>query len=414
VTPRIESGTEEAVAPVAAEGTRLRITKLVVHRVSAPLEAPYRWSAGTYPGVSKGIVEVHTDEGIVGLGELPDAELADLVERKLAQDLVGADPLNVEECFRCAVPELIALRNTHGFEPLRAFGGIEIALWDIKGKALGVPLHVLLGGAARTDVAFTEYFAFRDAGLVQGESTPLEVARYCARMREEHGSTSFEGKVGVKDLSTELDMVRQVRSAIGDDAMLRLDANMGWSPATARRALRALEPYGIANVEEPVGDLRALAKLRRHSPIPFSSHDPDVRLAAELGVPDAIVLNLASLGGIRETVKLIAACEAFGIGFWFYSGDTGIGTAAYLQVSAALPYLEQPHQSLLRWYVDDVIAEGPFRPKNGVVPVPEGPGLGVTLDPAALARCKERFEREGALRQFGNGERVRYSRLPRQ
>jgi glucarate dehydratase len=92
-----------------------------------------------------------------------------------------------------------------------------------------------------------------------------------------------------------------------------------------------------------------------------------------------------------------------GVGFWFYSGDSGVATAAYIQVSAALPYLAQAHQSLLRWYVDDVIAGGPFRPKKDVVPVPEGPGLGIELDPDGLGRCAEDFARNGELSQLDPG-----------
>lgn len=393
----------------------MKITDVLVHRVNVPLQAPYRWAAGVYEGVSKGIIEVLTDEGVVGLGELPNAELCDLVESHHRPRLVGADPFNLDECSRRCVPETAALRATHDQGPLRAFAGIEIALWDIKGKALGVPVHTLLGGACRYEIAFSEYFAFRlPSGDVAGENDPVDVARYCARMREEHGSTVFEGKVAVFELATEIELVREVRAAIGSDAVLRLDANQGWSLPTARRALAALEPYDIANIEDPVGGLREMAKLRQHTPISISTHETDLGLAVEQGVPDAFVLNLAALGGILETVKFIAACEALGFGFWFYSGDAGVATAAYLQVSAALPYLEQPHQSLLRWYTDDVIAGGAFRPEKGVVSIPSGPGLGVELDPDGLSRCKERYMREGPVNQLGVPGELAYPRRPRQ
>ena len=96
------------------------------------------------------------------------------------------------------------------------------------------------------------------------------------------------------------------------------------------------------------------------------------------------------------TRRFIAACEQAGVGFWFYSGDFGIATAAYLHIAAATPYLERPSQSLLRWTADDVIVGGPFSPERGVVEVPTRPGLGVELDEAALARCVERHAREGA------------------
>ena len=129
--------------------------------------------------------------------------------------------------------------------------------------------------------------------------------------------------------------------------------------------------------------------------------------AEDFGVPDFYVLNIVELGGIRRTVEFVRACEQFGIGFWFHSGDTGVASAAYLQLSAALEPIREPSQALFHWYADDVIAEGPFSPQRGVLPVPDGPGLGVSLDQVALARCHERFLAEGGdgLRVVDLGER---------
>jgi glucarate dehydratase len=105
-----------------------------------------------------------------------------------------------------------------------------------------------------------------------------------------------------------------------------------------------------------------MAKLRMHSEVPFSTHAADLPRALALGVPDSFVLNLTALGGIERTVRFIAACEATGVDFSFYSGETGVGTAAYLHVGASEPHLHIPSQSLLRWYADDVIEGGPFQP----------------------------------------------------
>jgi glucarate dehydratase len=391
------------------------IAEVRIHRVNIPLDAPYRWSPGLYFGASKGIVEVVTESGHVGIGEIADVDACDAFERDQAPRLVGANAMDLEGCRRLCVPEITALKNTHGLGPIRAFAAIELALWDIKGQVLGVPIHMLLGGLARTEVSFSEYFAFRPPGSdAPGERTPVAVARYCARMREEHGSTVFEGKVGLSDPTAELAMVKEVRAAVGDDATLRLDANAGWDPLTARRMVRALAPLEIANIEDPASSYRAMAKLRRHTDIPFSGHVPDLPLAVELGVPDTIVLNTMSLGGLRETVAFVDACEAMDVGFWCYSGDSAIGTTAYLHMSAALPYMEQPHQSLLRWYIDDVIDGGPLSPENGVLAVPMAPGLGVRLDRERLQRAADDFQTNGVITQLGiPGDRF-YPRLRRQ
>ncbi len=151
-----------------------------------------------------------------------------------------------------------------------------------------------------------------------------------------------------------------------------------------------------------------MAELRRSTSIPFSAHTPDPERAASLGAPDTLVVGLGPFGGIAGTRRFIAACERAGVGFWFYSGDFGIATAAYLHIAAATPYLERPSQSLLRWTADDVIAGGPFSPERGVVEVPASPGLGVELDEEALARCVERHAREGAYDFYAGPPLPRY------
>lgn len=389
----------------------MHITSINVHKVNLPLVTGFRWASGVYFGATKGIVEVHTDEGIVGLGEVSTVEHADIVAREFAPRLKGVDPFNLDDCYRRCIPEIRTLLNTHDAGLVKAFGGVEIALWDIKGKALNLPIYALFGGPVRRAIGFSEYFALRVPGATEpGESTPLEVARYCARMRQQFGSTLFEGKVGVLDLDTEIQMVKEVRAAIGPDATLRLDANNSWPINTARKALARLEPFNIANIEDPAPTFFDMAKLRQHSAIPFSSHFPDLRMAAELGVPDTFVLNVMALGGIRETVKFISACEVMGVGFWFYSGESAVGTAAYMQLAAAVPYLSQAGQSLLRWYADDVIAE-PIQPKANAYPIPDGPGLGIALDPQALERCKQRYERDGVISQLGGPGETHYRRF---
>ena len=379
----------------------MQITDILVHKVNLPLVTGYRWASGVYLGATKGIIEVHTDAGIVGWGEVATVEQADIVAHEFAPRLNDVDPSNIDDCCRRCLPEIRTLLNTHDAGLVKVFGGLELALWDIKGKALNLPIYSLLGGPVRRQIGFSEYFALRVPSATEtGESTPLEVARYCARMREIHGSMIFEGKVGVLDLDTEIEMVKEVRAAIGPDATLRLDANNSWPLNTARKALARLKPFDIANIEDPAPTFHDMAKLRQHSAIPFSSHLPDLRLAVELGVPDTFVLNVMSLGGLRETMKFISACEIMGVGFWFYSGESAVGTAAYMHLAAAIPYLSQPGQSLFRWYADDVVAEL-IQPQANAVPIPDGPGLGITPDPQALARCKARYERDGVISQLG-------------
>jgi len=379
----------------------MKITAIRATPVNIPLEAPFFWSVGIYPGTSKTIIEVETDEGIVGLGEAPSWDCADVINRHMGPLLIGRDPIDIAGCEMTCVPEWRVVQNTDDASVVKAFGGIEIALWDIRGKAWDKPLYELLGGAVRKAIPFTEYFAYRvEKGGCGGEMSAEAVVDYCLKMRDKHGSTMFEGKLSVGDPFLEVATVKLMRARLGDKAMIRLDANMSWSLSTARQILREIEPFNVRNYEDPVATFEEMAQLRRHSAIPFSTHIPDLRRAVALGTPDNIVTNFAVLGGIRRTVRFIGACEAMGVGFWCYSGDAGVCTAAYLHMVAATEWMHEPSQALLRWQTDDVIEEGPFKPVKNAVVVPEGPGLGVTLAPKAFKRCHERFVNDGPINHF--------------
>ena len=324
--------------------------------------------------------------------------------------LIGLDVRNLAEAERRLVPGMRYTPWGNVMAARRVFGGIEMALWDARGKIEGVPLHLLLGGAVRTEIPHSEYFSYRHPGPDHpGEASPLEIARYCARMIEDHGATIFEGKMGTVGLDEEIAMVREVRAAIGDRP-LRLDANGGWTVPTAREALRRVSSFDIQWFEEPVETYEEMAALRQHSDIAFSAHAIDLPKAVRLGAPDAIVTNVNEHGGIRRTVEFIRACEAFDVGFRFHSGETGIASAAYLHLSAALEHVRDASQTLFRWYADDVIEGGPFLLNNGVVHVPEGPGLGVELDRKALRCCHERYLADGpfpAANRGGYGDSFR-------
>jgi glucarate dehydratase len=381
-----------------------RIARIEAWPANAPLEATYLMSTGTVPGISRTIVRVTTDDGVVGLGESASTADADQLLGELGASFVGRDTDAVRDELAGAPLPTPTHRNDGQVVIHRPETGVEIALWDIAAREADVPLHRLFGEQCRSEVAFSEYFAYR----VGGEQTPADIASFCARMAEEHGSWAFEGKVAVSPLEQDIRMVKEIRAAVGSEPKLRLDANMGWTPATARTALGLLEPFEIDNLEEPVASFADMADLRQSTAIPFSAHTPDVEEAARLGAPDTLVVGVGPFGGIGGTRRFIAACEEAGVNFWFYSGDFGIATAAYLQMAAATPALEGPSQSLLRWTTDDVIEGGVFSPSGGVLAVPSGPGLGVELDEPALRRCVERYAREGAYEFYTGGPVPRY------
>ncbi|MEN0134577.1 MAG: mandelate racemase/muconate lactonizing enzyme family protein [Rhodococcus sp. (in: high G+C Gram-positive bacteria)] len=392
----------------------MKITSIKATPINVPLSPGYVWSVGNAHGYSSTIIEVTTDEGIVGLGETPSPAYAALIESELAPVLEGLDPFDIATAEQSAMPELRSGLNFMDASLARAFGGIEIALWDIKAKALDVPLYQLLGGAVRRDIQFTEFFGYR---VGPGDEPVLNstdaLVDYCVQMKETHGSTIFEGKVGFLSAREDVAMLTALREALGPDVQIRLDANYGWSLQTARSVVRELEDLQISNIEDPVLGYENMTRLREHTWIPFSTHEINLPRAVELGSPDAFVANFASLGGIRETMRFASACDVMGRDFWGYSGDAGVMTSAYLHLSAALPSMRQPHQSLGRLTPLGVTAENVLKPRNNVVTVPEGPGLGVSIDPAALQQLHQLYLDEGASVSISRGKQGLFNRLPR-
>ena len=362
--------------------------------------------------MTKTVIQVRTEHGVTGLGECADGDQA-LAVMTMAQRLIGCDVRDINAARARCVPAMAYSSWANVTAARRVFGGLEMAFWDARGKAEGRSVADLMGGAVRTKIPLTEYFSYRLAGPHEpGENSPIDVARYCARMIEQHGSQIFEGKVGTVGLDQEVRMVAEIRQAIGQRP-LYLDANGTWSVPTARAALRALAPYDLTWFEEPCETYEEMAALRAHSDISFSAHAIDLPKAARLGCPDAIVTNSNEHGGLQGTSDFIAACAAMGVGFRFHSGETGIASAAYMHLTASHSHVGGASQTLLRWYGDDVIEGGPHEVRDGVATLPAGPGLGVHLDPKALARCHERYLTEGSFPSgdpwLGYGEGFRKS-----
>jgi glucarate dehydratase len=196
----------------------MKITTVTVTPVNIPLETPIFWTGGYYPGTSKAIVEIGTDEGLTGLGEAPSAHLATVIE-SFAPRIIGKDPLDIAGIENVCIPPWQIVQNTDDSSCVTAFGGLEIALWDLRGKIWNQPLYQLLGGAVRKEIPFTEYFSYRvEQNGVGGEMTPQAVADYCLRMQAEHGATFFEGKLILGNPRLEIETVKVLRSDSGATA----------------------------------------------------------------------------------------------------------------------------------------------------------------------------------------------------
>ncbi len=363
----------------------MKITAIRATPVLIPLEAPYVWSYGVLDGFTKCVVEVETDQGLTGIAEAPSHASAPVIAR-MAEALVGRDALDIAGLARRVLPSMPAAHSVTDYATRSAWGAIEIALWDLRGKLWDQPVANLLGGIQRDRIPFTDYFGYRlPQDGIGGEATIAQLVDYCLSLRADHGTTYFEGKISDPDLNANVRLVHALRDALGPDAMLRIDSNQAFSLPSALYLAPAFHEARVRNWEDPTPDWTAMRKLRAHTPIPFSGHNTDLGKAVAYGVPDAIVSDVAGLGGFAAMMRFVSACAGAGVDFWCYSGGSGLETAAYLQACAAHPHIREPNQSLLRWQPFDVIAEGPFSPRDNHLDLPHGPGLGVTLDADRLA-----------------------------
>jgi glucarate dehydratase len=386
------SDTSDPIRVTRAHGDA-RIQRIVATPVNVPMVAPYRFSFGTLASFTTTIVEVTDSDGVTGIGEAPHGDLSRVVDRH-AQRLAGRSIHDLNDHARRCVGETGFSMWADAAADRRAYGAIELALVDLQARRAGVRVVDLLGGPIRDRVEFTEYFAFR----VGRDETPSQVVDHCVTMAADHGSRAFEGKLGVLDPVGELAMVDELVRTLGPGAVQRLDANGAYTVATARQVIPRLAVAGVGWLEDPCRTLDEVERLRADgAPISFSTHEADLVRAARRGVPDGICVDVSELGGIRAAHSFAQACGRLGVDFWCYSGDAGVMTAAYLHLSAAEPSMIRPHQSLFEFTADVAIEQGRFRPVGDHLTIPDGPGLGVTIDRGALARMHQRFVDEGSM-----------------
>jgi len=383
----------------------MKIRAIRATPILVPLEAPYLWSYGALDGFTKTVVEVETTDGVVGIGEAPSHGSAAIIGA-WAERLTGLDPLDIAGLERRVLPSMPFAHSVTDHATRGAWGGLEIALWDLRGKLWGQPVANLLGGIHRREIPFTDYFSYRLAEAGKGgEQSIGAVVDYCLGLREAHGTTWFEGKVSDPDLGANIRLVQALRLALGPDAMLRIDSNQAFSLPSCVYLAPAFEEAGVRNWEDPTPDWTAMRRLRGRTTIPFSGHNTDIGKAVAYGVPDAIVSDVAGLGGFAAALRFVSACAGAGVDFWCYSGGSGLETAAYLHLCAAHPHIREPNQSLLRQQPFDVIAEGPWVPKNNHLALPEGPGLGVTLDRDRLKYCARLLQERGVPNKYLDPDR---------
>jgi L-alanine-DL-glutamate epimerase-like enolase superfamily enzyme len=377
----------------------MKVTGVDVHVVSVPFTHPETWRFGRMWGLTNAIVEVHTDEGITGVGEVPGSPLIKLVVDALEATIpwiVGEDPMRVNSFLQRASD-----RGWHHYPYLgnAATAAIEMALWDICGKACGCPVHQFFGGMETENVPFYWFIGVDDR-------TP-ETARAQAREGVDRGFKTVYIKIGF-DLDNDIALARAIKDEVGADVAVRVDANEAWSVFEAVDALRRFEDVGVECVEQPIDmhDIAGMADLRRGTRVRIAANQsawlpsqvPQV-LSQRAG--DMVVTDPHQLGGLVAFHNAATMCQTAGIPIVKHAfADLAITTIATAHVLATLPSPQYGHQQFLTFLVHDLVSE-PVRFVDGAIAVPTGPGLGIELDRDALSFYGEIFEKYGEFEGYG-------------
>jgi len=369
----------------------LTISSVLAIPLTAAMQAGTRTSQGVYDKVSIVLVELRTSDGVVGhgecLGRFGASAYAGFINEVLAPLLVGQSAFDIRRHW---LRMRAALTGRAGGILIEAIAGVDIALWDVVGKALGQPVHRLLGGMGRTTVdCYASSINWADPAQMQAQ-THTVVAM---------GFKAIKVKLGTP-VRQAIEAATRVRAAAGDDMRLGVDANWAYTLDEAVTVGHALHDLGYWFFEEPIvpEDVAGYAHLRRSLAIMLAAGESDytVAHAAQL-LKDRLVgiiqPDVARAGGISETRDIATLAHAFHVGYAPHVGWSGaVCVAASLHLAAAMPAFTSFECMFIGNPLRDELATQPIgaatRLVDGQLAVPQGPGLGITIDMDAVARYR--------------------------
>jgi len=377
----------------------MKVTGVKATILAIPNKEIYYYSQGADAGVNSVLVEVETDAGITGIGEAcgdRSAEAIASIVNEAGRAAMGLSPFDIELFLH-------RFYRQGKWDDMRRFAnqalaGVEMALWDIVGKACDQPVHRLLGGKFHDRISCF--------GFLQGND-PEKLAAD-ARMWQERGFAVIYMKVG---LGRQLDLacVEAVRRALGNETRLRIDPNQAWQVGEAVQMLHELAQYDIDFVEQPVywADMDGMAHIRKSVPMSlaidqgcFTEHE--AMAAVQKQAADVITIGLHESGGILNLKKIAAVAAAGGLPICRHgvSGETGITTLASLQIMATIVNQTDGHQVMHQLLDGDTVVDGLLEFDQGHIVVPDRPGLGIELDWDRIERHARRYREEGPFHKF--------------
>lgn len=366
------------------------------------------------------VVRVHTDSGIIGLGEtvdkIPGAKGA--LHGTIAPLILGQDALDIEGLWRFVMDNIMY----HGYAgaETRALSAVEVALWDIMGKHYGAPLYHLLGGKTRNRVptyntcigfgAVQDYAVWHENdGVGAGELARSLLADGIQAMKiwpfDPFSENSFGQYISLNDIERGLTPVRQIRDAVGNDMEIGIECHFRWNRVSIERIARALEPYNILFVEDVMAAVFAeeIKLFSERTSIPVIGSE---LLMTRWQLRDWLTHHTSQIvmtdpvwnGGIAETRKIANMAEAFGVPIVLHNVAGPICHAVCMHLGAHLPnlYFVESVRAFYKTYFP-ILSDFAPTVMDGHLAIPEGPGLGVTLRP-------EMLERADVTRQISEGE----------
>lgn len=376
----------------------MKIAEVRTTAVNVDYREPERWSQGHRLGITGIVVEIETDQGLVGLGEsvpAPSPEVTIAAIHSIVPRLLGQDPRQVSRRWR----DIQTVGGWGAFPHTgnAALAGVEIACWDLIGKSLGVPVHALFGGRVRDHVEFMAFVPYHpDTRRIEAEAR-----RYAA---EGYKTLYIKGGFGE---TVDLAAMEAMRIGGGPGKLLRIDPNENWTGDVAVRMVHALKNFDIQYIEQPtrLDRLEEMALLRRRSPIPIAANQAswlnhNILDIISTGAADVVMTDPWQAGGLAAFHKAAGLCEIAGVPLVYHSfAPLSIATRAVMQVLASSTACNYAHQTYHDMLVDDVVRD-PVQHRGGIEPVDDKPGIGAELDPEKMKAAAERYRRQGYLSAY--------------
>jgi L-alanine-DL-glutamate epimerase-like enolase superfamily enzyme len=373
---------------------KMRITGVNATPVAVPFRKDELWAFGGRRGLSSVLVEVGTDEGVVGLaeaGSYPSTDIVLAVMRSLEDLVVGENPLHIERIVK-KMDVVGTWHHVRATSP--GLAAVETACWDILGKVCSQPLVNLFGGPVRERVPFFYYLS---------QASPDDMAAD-AQTAVRQGFSTVYLKVGSDDPSVDIARVEAVRDGAGPDAAIRVDANEAWSPSAAVRIVREMERFNLEFVEQPVSarNLQEMAYVRSRIGPPLLANEASWTRYDQLevirhGAADVICVDNQMDGGLLNMKRSAGLCETAGLPVLKHSlGELGVAVYAATHVIASTPNFLHANQSYASLLSDDLLEGTDTLPyENGELAVPDAPGIGVELDRGKVRQYAELYQEKG-------------------